>query len=61
VIGQVTPPVAMSLIIAGRIARCDQLQVFRANMPFFIATLAFTALLMAVPELATWLPRYLAP
>jgi tripartite ATP-independent transporter DctM subunit len=61
VIGQVTPPVAMSLIIAGRIARCDQLEVFKANMPFFIATLAFTALLMAVPELATWLPRYLAP
>jgi len=60
VIGQVTPPVAMSLIIAGRIARCDQLQVFRANMPFFVVTILFTLLLMAVPELATWLPRYLA-
>ncbi|KQU73722.1 C4-dicarboxylate ABC transporter permease [Aminobacter sp. DSM 101952] len=56
VIGQVTPPVAMSLIIAGRIAKCDQLKVFRANMPFFIVTLAFTLVLMAVPELATWLP-----
>ena len=56
VIGQVTPPVAMSLIIAGRIAKCDQLQVFKANMPFFIVTLLFTLLLMAVPELATWLP-----
>ncbi|MBB6354039.1 tripartite ATP-independent transporter DctM subunit [Aminobacter aganoensis] len=56
VIGQVTPPVAMSLIIAGRIAKCDQLKVFRANMPFFIVTLVFTLVLMAVPELATWLP-----
>jgi tripartite ATP-independent transporter DctM subunit len=56
VIGQVTPPVAMSLIIAGRIAKCDQIKVFWANMPFFIATILFTLVLMAVPELATWLP-----
>jgi tripartite ATP-independent transporter DctM subunit len=57
VIGQVTPPVAMSLIITGRIARVDQIQVFRANMPFFIATVLFTILLMLVPELSTWLPE----
>src|SRR5690606_10433093 len=56
VIGQVTPPVAMSLIIAGRIARCDQIKVFWANMPFFVVTILFTLVLMAVPELATWLP-----
>lgn len=60
VIGQVTPPVAMSLIITGRIAKVDQIQVFKANMPFFIATLLFTVLLMAVPELSTWLPKQMA-
>jgi len=60
VIGQVTPPVAMSLMIAGRIAKCDQIEVFRANMPFFIVTLLFTVLLMAVPELATWFPNLMA-
>ncbi len=57
VIGQITPPVALSLIITGRIARVDQMQVFKANMPFFIATILFTLLLMAVPELSTWLPN----
>jgi tripartite ATP-independent transporter DctM subunit len=59
VIGQLTPPVAMSLIITGRIAKVDQIQVFKANMPFFIATLLFTLLLMAVPALSTWLPAHM--
>lgn len=59
VIGQVTPPVALSLIITGRIAKCDQIEVFKANMPFFIITILFTILLAAVPQLATWLPNYL--
>lgn len=59
VIGQITPPVAMSLIITARIAKVDQWQVFRANMPFFIITLAFTLVLIAVPGLSTWLPAYM--
>lgn len=56
VIGQLTPPMAIALIIRGRIARTDQLRIFIANLPFFLAILAFTVLLMLVPELATWLP-----
>lgn len=56
VIGQLTPPMAIALIITGRIARTDQLRIFMANMPFFLVILAFTVLLMLVPELATWLP-----
>lgn len=59
VIGQVTPPVALSLIITGRIAKCDQIAVFRANMPFFIITILFTILLAAMPSLSTWLPNYM--
>ncbi|MCS0505006.1 TRAP transporter large permease [Ancylobacter mangrovi] len=59
VIGQITPPVAMSLIITARIAKVDQWQVFRANMPFFIITLLFTLVLMAVPALSTWLPMHM--
>lgn len=56
VIGQLTPPMAIALIITGRIARTDQLKIFAANMPFLLAILGFTIVLMAVPELATWLP-----
>ena len=56
VIGQVTPPLAIALIIAGRIANVDQMVVLRANMPFFYALVAFMLAAIAVPEVATWLP-----
>jgi tripartite ATP-independent transporter DctM subunit len=56
VIGQLTPPLAIALIITSRIANCDQMLIFKANMPFFLAILAFMLVLMAVPEISTWLP-----
>jgi TRAP-type C4-dicarboxylate transport system permease large subunit len=56
VIGQVTPPMAIALVISGRLADIDQLRVFQANWPFLWGLLAFLLLLMLVPELATWLP-----
>jgi tripartite ATP-independent transporter DctM subunit len=56
VIGQLTPPLAIALIITSRIAGADQLRIFRANIPFFLTILGFTLLLMLVPALATWLP-----
>ena len=57
VIGQVTPPLAIALIIAGRIANVDQMEVLRANMPFFYAIVAFMLVAIAVPGIATWLPN----
>lgn len=59
VIGQLHPPIGIALIISGRIAGVDQVQVFKANIPYFIAIVLFTLLLMAVPELSTWLPNYM--
>jgi tripartite ATP-independent transporter DctM subunit len=59
IIGQVTPPMAIALVITGRIADVDQLRVFRANMPFLWGMLGFLLLIMAVPQLATWLPGLL--
>lgn len=56
VIGQVTPPMAIALIIAGRIANVDQMHVLRANMPFFLGIIAFLLVAIAVPGVATWLP-----
>jgi tripartite ATP-independent transporter DctM subunit len=61
VVGQVTPPMAIALVIAGRIAEVDQLRVFWANLPFLWGILAFLILIMAVPQLATWLPSVLRP
>jgi tripartite ATP-independent transporter DctM subunit len=59
IIGQVTPPMAIALVITGRIADVDQLRVFRANTPFLWGMLGFLILIMAVPQLATWLPGLL--
>lgn len=56
VIGQLTPPLAIALIITSRIAQTDQLRIFMANLPFFFAILGFTLVLMLVPGVATWLP-----
>jgi TRAP-type C4-dicarboxylate transport system permease large subunit len=50
---------AIALVITGRIADVDQLRVFRANMPFLWGMLGFLILIMAVPQLATWLPGLL--
>ena len=56
VIGQVTPPMAIALIIAGRIANVDQIRVLQANWPFFLGIVLFLLIAIAVPGLATWLP-----
>jgi tripartite ATP-independent transporter DctM subunit len=58
VIGQLTPPVAIALIITSRIAEVDQIKIFWANMPFFLAIILLTLVMIGVPELATWLPAY---
>ncbi len=59
VIGQVTPPLAIALIIAGRIANVDQIKVLRANMPFLWGIVVFLLIAIAVPGVATWLPGLL--
>lgn len=56
VIGQLTPPLAIALIITSRIAQADQLRIFVANLPFFLTIITFTIMLMLFPALATWLP-----
>ncbi|MGO1973089.1 MAG: TRAP transporter large permease [Propionibacteriaceae bacterium] len=59
IIGQVTPPVAMSLVVAGKIGKVDPWSVFRANTPFLLATIALLLLVIFIPSLATWLPNAL--
>jgi tripartite ATP-independent transporter DctM subunit len=58
VIGQLTPPVAIALIITSRIAEVDMMKIFWANMPFFVAIILLTLVMMGVPEIVTWLPDY---
>jgi tripartite ATP-independent transporter DctM subunit len=59
IVGQVTPPVAMSLVVAAKIAKVDAWGVLRANTPFLIATVGVLTLVIVFPALATWLPSVL--
>jgi len=56
-IGMITPPVGLNVFVIRNVAQ-DQvttLQVFRGVAPFFLADLAVTALIIAVPSLVLWL------
>jgi tripartite ATP-independent transporter DctM subunit len=59
VIGQVTPPVAIALLVAAKIGNEDVMRVTKANMPFLIALFLFLVLLVLVPSLSTALPALL--
>lgn len=56
-IGQITPPVAIALLVASRIGHEDVVSVMRANMPFLLVLVGFLLLLVLVPSLSTALPR----
>lgn len=56
VIGQVTPPVALSIIVASKIANVDVLATLRSNTPFLVATILFLLVLIMAPALSLWLP-----
>lgn len=58
-IGQVTPPVALALLVAARIGQEEVLAVTRANMPFLLAMIGLLLILVMVPSLSLWLPSLL--
>jgi len=56
--GVITPPVGVNVYVVSGIDRSIPLQtVFRGAMPFLFALFAACGLLMAFPQLATWLPQ----
>ena len=59
VIGQVTPPVAIALVVASKIANEDLMHVLRANTPFLLGMVLFLLVVILFPGLATWLPETL--
>lgn len=58
-IGQVTPPVAVNLLVTARIARIPIEQTFRWVGWMLLAMIAAMALIVIFPEIALWLPRVL--
>jgi TRAP-type C4-dicarboxylate transport system permease large subunit len=56
-IGLITPPVGMNVFIIKGIAQdVPMFTIFRGIFPFIIADLCHVSLLLAVPQLATFLP-----
>lgn len=58
-IGQVTPPVAVNLMVTARIANIPVEQTFRWIGWMLVAMVAATLLIVIFPEIALWLPRML--
>jgi len=56
-IGYCTPPVGVSLYIAGAIVNKDVIYVSKAVVPFLAIQLAVLALITYMPDLVLWLPR----
>lgn len=55
-IGGVTPPVGTLLFIAAGIARISVASASRAILPFVLALVVVTLIILFVPPLVTWLP-----
>ena len=53
---QITPPVGFNLFVLQALTGRNILRIAYAALPFFFLLLLATAVLVAVPELATWLP-----
>jgi tripartite ATP-independent transporter DctM subunit len=57
-ISLISPPVGMTLYVIQAVRREGTIaQVFAGTIPFFLAMVVMTALLIAFPEMATWLPK----
>jgi len=55
----ITPPVGLNLyVVQGMRARGSINEVIRGSLPFVGAMILLVGLLMAVPDLAMWLPRF---
>jgi len=54
---QITPPVGFNLFVLQGLTGRDILYIARAAMPFFLLMCVAVIIVIAVPEIATWLPR----
>ncbi len=54
---QITPPVGFNLFVLQGLTGRDILYIARAALPFFLLMCVAVIIVIAVPEIATWLPR----
>ncbi|HYF07441.1 MAG TPA: TRAP transporter large permease [Acetobacteraceae bacterium] len=57
-ISLISPPVGMTLYVIQAVRREGTIaEVFQGTIPFFLAMVVMTGLLIAIPDMALWLPR----
>jgi TRAP-type C4-dicarboxylate transport system permease large subunit len=57
--GVITPPVGVNVYVVSGIDRSIPIQtIFRGALPFLLALLAASLLLVFFPAIATWLPAF---
>ena len=56
-VGMLTPPVGMVVFTLGGICKKPVATIFKGVVPFILAEIVVIALLIAFPEIATWLPN----
>jgi TRAP-type C4-dicarboxylate transport system permease large subunit len=56
-IATITPPLGIAAFAVASIAGVRSEVVFRGVLPFFFICLALTALIVFIPQIATWLPN----
>ncbi len=54
---QITPPIGLNLFVIQALTGRDLLYLARAALPFFFVMVVMVALLIMVPEMATYLPQ----
>lgn len=58
-VGNVTPPVGMSLMTAAQIAGVSYESAIRASLPFYCSFIVVIVMVSAWPQMVLWLPRLL--
>ena len=58
-VGNITPPVGMTLMTAAQIAGVSYESAIRASLPFYLSFIAVIMMVSAWPQMVLWLPRLL--
>jgi tripartite ATP-independent transporter DctM subunit len=58
-VGNITPPVGMTLMTASQIAGVSYESAIRASLPFYVSFIAVIAVVSVWPQTVLWLPRLL--
>ena len=56
-VGNITPPVGMTLMTAAQIARVSYERAIVASLPFYLSHVAVIVIVSLWPQLVLWLPR----